>query len=534
MSSSVINEALLEKHSAPVLQELDSIVENTYALLKVKVNECSIVRSPVFFYFMIDRSGSMSDKCKDGMSKMSHTIHTLTNMMRFFAKNTDATIYVQVCAFDDIVEEIVETTQVTKQGLSEIIEKLDSIYARSSTDIELALKKSNSRIEEYSEDNPTHRISHIFMTDGDASAGSSDVDYLKTLVNSSISNTFIAFGIEHNARMLNTLGKVSTKCSNWLIEKLENAGLVYGEIINNELYVAADNVTITMYNGLIYDYITNQFVEKLDVNTLITETEKTYHISTTNPKECYAVLRGTNVSSGEQFEEVIPMLPDLLDANNVIIQNDLTKHMFRLRSQKLMYDILSQRTATVQRRNLPHLRRQNANYTGFNLTVNTNFNNEDSQYDSDSTVGSTSSTIVPTYNNSSDESATPRKTLKEELQQFQNEILSYIKDNDLQEDPFMQTICDDIFIAVNTMNSSNQYMYVSARQSSQGRQQTYNVVDIEFNNENENSEDMFNSSVPRLALSRSHTNYLNTTPTMMRTMTDISQRITTSRSPSPM
>jgi hypothetical protein len=529
--SSVIQETLLERHSAGVLPELSSIVENNYALLKVKVSECSILQSPIFFHFMIDRSGSMSDKCKDGMSKMAHTIHTLTNMMRFFAKNEDATIYVQVCAFDDIVEEIIGTIQVTKKGLGEIIEKLESIYARDSTNIERALLNSSSRIDEYAQDHPTHRISHIFMTDGDATAGSSDVNYLKTLIDPKISNTFVAFGIQHNAKMLNEFGKISPKSSNWLIEKLENAGLVYGEIINNELYIAADNASITVCNGLIYDYITNRFVEKLDINTLIAETEKSYHISTSNPNECYAVIRGTNVSSGEAFEEIVPMLPDLLNENEEIIQHDLIKHMFRLRSQQLMHEILSQRQEVIQIRGTPHLRRQNANYTGFNLTVNTNFN-DDSQYDSDDTLNSNASTVIPTHANLSGDVTTPQKTVKQEILRFQNEILSYIKDHDLQEDPFMQTICDDIFVTLQTMNSSNQYMYVSARQASQGRQQTYNVVDIEFNDQYEDSDDLFNDSIPRVALSRSHTNYINTTPTMMRTMTDISQHI--SRSPSPM
>jgi hypothetical protein len=367
------------------------------------------------------------------------------------------------------------------------------------------------------------------MTDGDATQGSQDVRYLSTLVNAHITNTFIAFGLNHNATMMHTFGKVSPKCSNWLIERLENAGLVYGEVINNELYIGADNVTITMSNGTIYDYSKNTFVETLNVNTLVTETTKHYHISTSNPSECFATIRGTNSKTCTPFEERVYMLPDMESfATGEIFPNDLTVHMFRLRAQQLMYKVLSenkfeplsQRYSNIPQQNTPRITRQNSvfrrqnAYTGVRITTHLHLENED-----DNSSGSSTDTQVPMYEDEDLTGTRVRPTIKQELLDFQRALSGYITANGLENDDFLKNICEDINISLLTMNSGNQYMYVSARQSSQGRQQTYNVTDIELDDRGSFDD----STLQRFTMSRTTTNASNATPTVMRTMTQMSQ-----------
>jgi hypothetical protein len=529
---SCIDQSTLQRHSEAVLPAVEGVVQNNYASLSVRVQQCTILKLPMFFHFKIDNSGSMGDECKDGRTKMRHIIHTLSNMIRFFA-NSEASIFIEVCTFDDEIEEIVTPRQVTKDNFKEIIAKLGIILPRNSTNIEKAIIDSNNRINSYVEKNPTHRVSQVFMTDGDATCGSKSMNHLESLVDKSFPNSFIAFGINHNAELMTKLGRASEKSSNWLIEKLENAGLVYGEILNNEMYIGAEDVTITMSGGKIYNYTTNEFVETLNINTLVTETEKNYHVDTETPAECFAVIRGKSLATGEYFEDEIQMLPDLIREPFVvgeIIPNDLTKQMLRLRAQQLMFDVLnknkegqvgeydSQMSPMLMRQNagpLPTLRRQNAHNgtTLFPMDTAFGFSQDDNQTPRSSV--STANTEVPGYENEG-ESVAPVRDIKKELQDFQKAILSYMSGS-LEDDEFLKNVCDDINIALMTMRSRNQYMYVSARQSSQGRQQTYNVSDIEIDLS------LVGSLAPIPMMSRTNTNSVNATPSVMRTMTQMTQ-----------
>jgi hypothetical protein len=68
-----------------------------------------------------------------------------------------------------------------------------------------------------------------------------------------------------------------------------------------------------------------------------------------------------------------------------------------------------------------------------------------------------------------------KKDLKEELKTFLNFLLDYIMLHNREKDLFLRTLCDDMYIAFKTFDSSKAAMFVNSRQTSQGRQQTYSV-----------------------------------------------------------
>jgi hypothetical protein len=515
--SLIFENAFLQKNTAPAIPEIST--ETPYASLSLHALEFKMISSAILFHFMIDRSGSMGDKCSDGRTKMEHTLHTLRNALHLFASNSEAEIYVKVDAFDDVVEDIFGPVQVTQDNIPELIEIINKeIFSRNSTNIEEALNHSSRFIQSYKETNSFHRVAHIFMTDGDATMGNKNPDELAALANVDVSSSFIAFGIQHDAQLMNKLGQSSEKSSNWLIEKLENAGLVYGEIVNNELYVGAQDVVIQVTDGKIYDYISGEFVTELKVGQIVSQTQKNYHVLCENDS-CELVVRAKIVSTGEVFEELVSLLPDLLDVNNNLVPNDLTDHMFRLKTQQLLHEVMhfqyndtSLRPFAPLARNLfspvdlaprsPAIVRQNAFNPQTDLT-------QEQEY-----LPIPPPRIIE---------EPPLSCLKKKLSDFHKILMDQQKDG--KENLFMKTLSDDIYIAIRSLGTRYQQMYVGARESSQGRQRTYNVADLHFNDHE------VDVSLPRYQLNRSATNGVYSTPRALTTMNTLSQDPGTVSSP---
>jgi hypothetical protein len=242
------------------------------------------------FVFTVDCSGSMSDECSDGRTKMQHIIHTLKNMILYFKENS-IKAFITINAFDDKIYKILEHSTVTYENFSEILSKVQQISPRGSTDIEKALKHSREILSTIRCDFPEHNISHIFMTDGDATAGNNNPDFLGEIVDRSVTNAFIGFGIQHDTVLLNALGS-GENSGYYFIDKLENCGLVYGEILHGILYKLIDNVTISVENGLIYDFKNNIWISSLNIGQIVSESNKIYHIASSNPGECIITFSG--------------------------------------------------------------------------------------------------------------------------------------------------------------------------------------------------------------------------------------------------
>ena len=67
------------------------------------------------------------------------------------------------------------------------------------------------------------------------------------------------------------------------------------------------------------------------------------------------------------------------------------------------------------------------------------------------------------------------KELKEKLKTFLEQMMNYIKENQLEDDKFLKMLCDDIYINYKFIGRRYAALLSCARQTSQGRQTTYNV-----------------------------------------------------------
>ncbi len=403
-----------------------------FGIINLKTIAKTVTEQEQEFIFMIDCSGSMSDMCSDKRSKMQHIIHTLKNMILYFKENSNIKVHITIYAFDDHIFDILDRSPVTNENFAEIIQKVDSIVPRDSTNIEIALSKVREYVNKIKTDYPNSNICHIFMTDGEVTTGEKSAEILSELVDRTITNAFIGFGIEHDADLLATIG-TGEKTNYYFVDKLENSGLVYGEILHDILYKFMTNVRLTVQNGLIYDFKKNIWSETLNVGEIVSESNKIYHIVSSGTEDCFVTITGT-IGSEQNFEVII---------SGQIQEEDLTKYIYRQRTLQYLYGVKEF-----------ILRKKNCDY------------NDDNDRDE-----LLFSRIVNNYNAFCKE----ENAIKQCLQTFMKEMKKYMKDNNLTQDKFMKNLCDDIFICYRTFNTKFGNMYVNARQSSQGSQRYYAV-----------------------------------------------------------
>jgi AraC-like DNA-binding protein len=355
-------------------------------------------------------------------------------MIIYFKDNRSARVYVNIFAFDDIIEEIVERTDINEENIDLVISKINRIAPRNSTDIEKALISIKCTIDKIQLKNSTHNICNIFMTDGEATVGNNDVMYLSGLVDRNITNAFIGFGVEHDAVLLKSVSN-GDNSSYYFIDKLENAGLVYGEILHGVLYKVLSNVSIESSNCLIYDYKNNVWCTSLKIVDIVSESNKVYHVISSIPDDCSILVKA-------QAKQNDSTMHYGFSISNENLASDLSKYVFRQRTLQLLYKI----NKFIEKKN----------YSKRDLSIFRGFEN--------STINRDSVSIIEEQN-----------MLKTELKNFMDEMKKYMTDNSLNSDGFMKNLCDDIYISYRTFDTKFGAMYNTSRQSSQGTQRIYTV-----------------------------------------------------------
>jgi hypothetical protein len=406
----------------PDLQDLLSFRQD-FGVLRVQLADTPMTTQPQLLYFKNDMSGSMDDNCSDGRSKMQHSNHATSNILRLAAE-TDAEIWVQVDAFDDKIVPIIPAQRVTKDNIQQLVAMVNGIMPRNGTNLELALNDSKQKIAEFKEQHPEFVVTQIFTTDGQANTGSQNNSTLAECVEPSYSNIFIGLGLDHSADTLNALSS-RKHAAYYFIDKIENGGLVFGEVIHSILYKALVDITLTVENAEIYDYRTNQWSSTLEIDSLTGEAEKTYHLRrayNAQPFDVEVKISGT--AATQPFTTTVCCMPPLTNDDGVETpaRLDLSKYIFRQRTQELLYEAKCKAT----------------------------------QGEHDKI-----------------------RTLKTKMRDFLAKMKAYTeKRPELASDSTFQTLNDDLVIVIRTLGTHYQTMYTSARANSNGRECSYNVSEV--------------------------------------------------------
>ena len=433
-----------------------TVQKNYFGVINLKIKKMDPCIQKRHFVFNVDCSGSMSDTCNDGRTKMDHANHTLINMIHYFAEHPELMVSITVVAFDSSIYNIITNEEVREDNLDKLIQDVKKIRPKDMTNIEKALVNSKEYIASYIKnngDNGCHSevyVSHIFMTDGDATTGETLPIKLKEYVSPLVSNIFIGFGIEHNAYLLKELA-CDNKNNYYFVDALEKAGLVYGEILHSIIYRVLENTNISVVNGLIYDWKKNSWVDRIDVGDLISETNKTYHILSDNPSEFACIFKTSHCVTKETFDFTI--------ANSGINEDgfvDLTQYKYRQKTQQLLFEV-NQYNFNKVNCDLPS--RFDRSYYNYN----------DTHHD----------THVDTHVDDSDDLYNSKK-LKEKMKSLLKEMQEYLEnlDNTLvdTDSSFIKLLCDDIYICLKTFDTEHSAMFSCARQLSQGSQRAYSAT----------------------------------------------------------
>jgi hypothetical protein len=417
--SQIIMNELFQPFSSAFV-DFEEIIEGvpTFGKIKLNINKFPITKKHLDLEFNIDNSGSMSDRCADGRTKMDHMNFTVENILRYLQEhNVLATISVN--SFDDKIIKIIQHQSLNSENIEDFTSQIRKIRPNGATDIGRVLEmEANFK---QPEDCQSERI-FLMFTDGQATSGKTTNKHaLKKIAdNISVNTTIVTIGcgLDHDFELLSSIA--DRKNSSYkFIGKLEEAALACGEVLDKFLNKILKNVTIVVQNGQIYNWKTNEWTDRIETDNIVAECDKTYNIRSSTPDEFRVTINATTVETDEPFEFSI------IDKN---MNQDLRKDKYRQRTLELLYEV---------------------------NVYNKNADNEQTHE--------------------------KNKEFKNKLKELLKEMKIFMDDNQLRDDLFMKMLCDDIFVSHNTFGTAHGRMYTASRQTSQATQGIHNnTVTVEY------------------------------------------------------
>jgi len=414
--SQIMNELFQPFSSAFV--DFEEITEgDTFGKIQLNINKFPITKKHLNLEFNIDNSGSMSDRCADGRTKMEHMNFTVENILRYLQEhNVSATISVN--SFDDKIKKIIEYQILNSENIEDFAAQVRKIRPNGGTDIGRVLEMEVNF--KQPEDCTSERI-FLMFTDGQATSGRTTNKHALKKIADKIADTTtivtVGCGLDHDFELLSSIA--DRKNSSYkFIGKLEEAALACGEVLDKILNKILKNVTITVQNGQIYNWKTNEWTDRIETDNIVAECDKTYNVRSSTPDDFRISINATIVETDEPFEFSI------IDKN---MNQDLRKDKYRQRTLELLYEV---------------------NVYNKNIMEQTHETN---------------------------------KEFKNKLKELLKEMKIFMDDNHLRDDLFMKMLCDDIFVSHKTFGTAHGNMYTASRQTSQATQGIHsNTLTVEY------------------------------------------------------
>ncbi len=389
--------------------------KKTFGVLQLDVNVFQQLRRKLELIVNQDISGSMSDRCRDGRSKMEHTRFTLERIFDYMVQN-GIDVSVGLFAFDNVIEERIPLQVLDSSNVERLTIELNRLKPRNGTNIGKALDQ-----EKVPPKSPEADRLFILLTDGQANDGVRDKVSLKRKVDKILAEedttvVTVGCGIDHDSKLLDYINPGNY----YFVDDFEKSGLVCGEFLDKQLNTLLKKVVITVENGEIFSWRENEWVTSLSVANIVAECNRTYHVRASNPAEF--VVRITAISTKDNSSFVC-------EVDEKEFEQDLTKFQFRQETLEVLSEVRL-----------------------YNESVGQEFRN-----------GANAKRI--------------KKNLLDLFKRMKDHMdKNNLRESECEDGKFMRVLCDDIVVAHRTFGSlALSAMYINARQTSQGEQRTYNV-----------------------------------------------------------
>lgn len=427
-------------------------------------------------YASIDASGSMAETAtrrgQAPQTKMQFVHMTMTNMIEYIAsqeeENPHAEFYLTVVSFDSSATCVLLPCRVTKENKETLIQKVTSIEPRGGTNFQKCFQEisrimsSESQYIPIDPSIPEEFITrmHIFLTDGANNEGDMRIERLVSLLTPSFpvsscsadatpsptpiprkaaTQIMVGYGPDHDSTMLQTLCAQFPKSKQWFIDDVEKTGCIFGEILWTAMNTAFADVKLVS-NVEIYDFVTMSWKNEVSLDDVIYETTRAVYIR-------------------------VPWNIQTVTCQLAYFSTECPSNTSHTTQQLIAYEQEEQR----EHRDNDHAA----------MFINTNVEQELWRLDTITTIDEALKFLQNIRRIPYNSTITEKDRLICAVTAFQEKFLAYVDEKNLNEDPFMIQLADDLFVCINgLMAASIGERYVAARQASQIQQRAVTVNDI--------------------------------------------------------
>jgi len=290
--------------------------------------EQEVVKKPKKIHIIADSSGSMDDPQSNdgGKTKMEQVKFILRNILHTFSEQ-NIQISLTLDTFSDEITNIFKNQIITEENIEKLINLINKIRPDAGTNIELALQTATSLCDEDIEND--FEKDFILLTDGDATSGNCSQSCLIDLVSDKMTNSFCGIGSQHNSALLTGMAKKYSGEYSYMNVR-EKSPFIIGEILSSIIKRISTKTTLTIENGLVYNYITNTWVKSLNIGSLSIGKTLTYQIKSSTPEMVQVHINGFDMNN--QNISII--------SSNLMTFQDLTEYMFRQLVQEAIFSSL--------------------------------------------------------------------------------------------------------------------------------------------------------------------------------------------------